>query len=152
MAAVKNPFANSGSVRDAGLIPQSGRSPGEGNGNPLQYSCLENLLARRAWQARVRDNWAHTYTQIIFLGLQKRKQYVSEVTYSYSLLWRGAVYPRHVLKYIKAAWASLGMLELQNFSPPCPPTPQTYWFWICILVRFLGDCKALHWSIATQAR
>ena len=38
---------------DLGLIPGSGRSPGEGNGNPLQYSCLENPMNRRAWQAIV---------------------------------------------------------------------------------------------------
>ena len=40
-----------GDVRDVGLIPGSGRSPGEGNGKPLQYSCLENLMDRRAWWA-----------------------------------------------------------------------------------------------------
>ena len=39
---VKNPPANEGDARDVGLIPGSGRSPGVGNGNPLQYSCLEN--------------------------------------------------------------------------------------------------------------
>ena len=38
---------------DLGLIPGSGRSPGEGNGNPLQYSCVENLMDRGAWQATV---------------------------------------------------------------------------------------------------
>ena len=38
---------------DPGLIPGSGRSPGEGNGNPLQYSCLENLMDRGAWWAAV---------------------------------------------------------------------------------------------------
>ena len=37
-----------------GLIPGWGRSPGEGNGNPFQYSCLENPMDRRAWQAMVR--------------------------------------------------------------------------------------------------
>jgi len=41
---VKNLPANAGDARDAGLIPGLGRSPGEGNGNPLQYSCLENLM------------------------------------------------------------------------------------------------------------
>ena len=35
------------------LIPEPGRSPGEGNGNPLQFSCLENPMGRGAWQARV---------------------------------------------------------------------------------------------------
>ena len=40
-------------ARDTSSIPVSGRSPGEGNGNLLQYSCLENLMDRGAWQARV---------------------------------------------------------------------------------------------------
>ena len=47
---VKNLPAN---ARDAGLIPGSGRSPGGGNGNPLQYSCLENSMDRGAWRAMV---------------------------------------------------------------------------------------------------
>ena len=51
---VKNPPANSGTIRDEGSIPGSERSPGEGHGNPLQYSCLENSMDRRAWQALVR--------------------------------------------------------------------------------------------------
>ena len=51
---VKNPSANAGEARDTAAIPGSGRSPGEGNGNPLQYSCLENSMDRRAWQATVR--------------------------------------------------------------------------------------------------
>ena len=46
----KNPPANAG---DAGSIPGSGRSPGEGNGNPLQCSCLGNRMDRRAWWATV---------------------------------------------------------------------------------------------------
>ena len=48
---VKNSPANAGDVRDAGLIPGSGRSPGGGHGNPLQYSCLENPMDRGAWWA-----------------------------------------------------------------------------------------------------
>ena len=40
---------NAGDVRDMGLIPGSGKSPGEGNGNSLQHSCLENLMDRRVW-------------------------------------------------------------------------------------------------------
>ena len=46
----KESACNSG---DLGLIPGSGRSPGEGKGNPLQYSCLENPMDRGAWQATV---------------------------------------------------------------------------------------------------
>ena len=48
---VKNPPANAGDIRDAGSIPGSGKSRGEGNGNPLQYSYLKNLVDRGAWQA-----------------------------------------------------------------------------------------------------
>ena len=44
---------SAGNVEDLGLIPGLGRSPGEGNGNPLQYSCLENSMDRGAWQAAV---------------------------------------------------------------------------------------------------
>ena len=50
---VKNPAANGGDTRDMGLIPGWGRFPGVGNDNPLQYSCLENLMNRGAWQATV---------------------------------------------------------------------------------------------------
>ena len=46
---VKNPPANEGATRDAGTIPGSGRSPGGGNGNPIQYSCLENPVVRGTW-------------------------------------------------------------------------------------------------------
>ena len=50
---VKNPPANAGDTGDACSIPGWGRSPGGGNGNPLQYSCLENPMDRGAWQATV---------------------------------------------------------------------------------------------------
>ena len=46
---VKNLPANAGDARDMGSIPGSGRSPGVGNGNPLQFSCLENSMDRGAW-------------------------------------------------------------------------------------------------------
>ena len=50
---VKNPPANAADARDMGLIPGLGRSLGGGNGNPLWYSCLENLMDREAWRALV---------------------------------------------------------------------------------------------------
>ena len=68
---VKNPPAYAGDERDADSTPRSGRSPGRGNGNPLQYSLLENLMDRGVWRATVHDvtksqtrlsNWAHTCT------------------------------------------------------------------------------------------
>ena len=49
MVLPKNPPANAGDIRDMDLIPGSGRFPGGGNGNPLQYSCLENAMDRGAW-------------------------------------------------------------------------------------------------------
>ena len=62
---VKNPSANSGDIREVGSISGSGRSPGTGHNNPLQYSCLENPMDRGAWQAtdhgdrkRVRHDWS----------------------------------------------------------------------------------------------
>ena len=51
--AVKNLPANVGAKRDTGSIPGSERFPGEGNGNPLQYSCLENTMDRGAWWTTV---------------------------------------------------------------------------------------------------
>ena len=48
---VKNLPANAGDIRDAGLIPGLGRSPGGGHGKPLQYSCLRNPMDRGAWRA-----------------------------------------------------------------------------------------------------
>ena len=50
---VKNPPANAGHAADVSLIPGLGRSPGGGNGNPLQYSCLGNPMDREARQATV---------------------------------------------------------------------------------------------------
>ena len=66
---VKNPPANIGDVRDVGSIPGSGRSPGRGHGNPLQYFCLKNPMDRGAWWATVHGiakSWTrlstHTHT------------------------------------------------------------------------------------------
>ena len=60
VSVVKNPSAK---TRDAGSIPKSGRSPGGGNGYPLQYSCLRNSMDRGAWWAtvhRVPKSWTQT--------------------------------------------------------------------------------------------
>ena len=50
---LKNLVANAGDIRDMGSIPGSGRFPGGGHGNPLQYSCLENPMDRGPWWATV---------------------------------------------------------------------------------------------------
>ena len=65
---VKNLPASVGDARDTCSIPESGRSPGECNGNPLQYSCLENPMDRGIWQATVHvgvtksQTWLSTHT------------------------------------------------------------------------------------------
>ena len=77
---VKNSPANAGDVRDAGSIPASGRSPGGGNDNPCQYSCLENPMDRGVWWATahgVTKSWAclsaHTELKIkVILAQLKR--------------------------------------------------------------------------------
>ena len=81
-AMVKNPPTDTGDIGDTGLIPGSGRPPGEGNGNPFQYSCLGNLMDKRAWEATVHgvaksrtqlSDWAHSSSccgaQALELGL-----------------------------------------------------------------------------------
>ena len=86
---VKNPPANAGDIRGTGLIPGSGRSYGEGTGNPLQYSCLENPMDRGTCWATVqrivesqRDghHWndlAHTYTTLKLLQYFLSKNVIS---------------------------------------------------------------------------
>ena len=64
---VKAPACNAG---DLGLIPGSGRFPGEGNGNPLQYSCLENPMDRGAW-------WATVH------GVAKSRTWLSDFTFTF---------------------------------------------------------------------
>ena len=57
---VRNLPANAGDIGNASLIPTSGKSPGEGHGNPLQCSCLENPMDRGVWQATVIESQSQT--------------------------------------------------------------------------------------------
>ena len=73
MLVVKKPPANAGDKRDMGSIPGSGRSPGGGHNNPLQYSCLENPMDRGAWWAtvhRVAKNWTQLKQLSMLQGTQ----------------------------------------------------------------------------------
>ena len=65
----KNPPDNAGNARDTGSIPGLGRSPREGNGNPFQYSCLENPMDRGAWWAII-----HGVTQSDMTEHTKKKK------------------------------------------------------------------------------
>ena len=80
-SAGKESACHVGDSRDVGLIPGSGRSPGEGNGNTRQYSCLENPTDRGAWQGTVHgvaknqtrlSNWTHIYTPWPYKCLEDR--------------------------------------------------------------------------------
>ena len=86
---VRNPPANAGDTGDMGSIPGLRRSPGRGNGNPLQYSCLGNLMDRGAWRATVHGvpkSWTRlsnfTFT-FHFHALEKEM-----ATHSSVLAWR----------------------------------------------------------------
>ena len=84
---VKNLPANAGDARDMGSIPGSGRSPGVGNGNPLQFSCLENSMDRGAWlqsmgSQRVRHSWLTNYhTTLTYLDFicKSRENWIFDV-------------------------------------------------------------------------
>ena len=72
-SVVKNLPAEAGDTGDMGWVPGSGRSPGERNGNPFRYSCLDNLMVRGTWQATVHGvakSWkslsTHMHTLIFF--------------------------------------------------------------------------------------
>ena len=81
---VKNLPAN---ARDEGSVPGLGRSPGEGNGYPLQYSCLENSPDREAWRTTVpavAKSWTQLSAQIIIPG--ERQNNISHVKMIYHLL------------------------------------------------------------------
>ena len=80
---LKNPLANTGDVRDTDSIPESGRSPGGGCGNPLQYSCLENSMDRGAWLATVHEV-TKNQTQLKWLSTHAQRPSLIHVP---SVLW-----------------------------------------------------------------
>ena len=69
---IKDSPTNAGHARDSGLIPQLERCPGAGNGNLLQYSCLENSMGREVWWAR-----AHGFTKSTQLSMHTHTNYIS---------------------------------------------------------------------------
>ena len=83
-SVVKNPPANAG---DTGSIPSPGRYPGEGNGNPLQYYCLENPMDRGAWQAKV-----HGVAKELDTDLITKQQHNKHSVHNRDLLPRPRIY------------------------------------------------------------
>ena len=81
-AVVKNPPASAGDAGDLGPIPGLGRSPGGGNGNLVQYSCLENAMHRGAWQATVCGVTKNlTQLSMHVLNYTKARRYSNGLTY-----------------------------------------------------------------------
>ena len=95
---VKNPPACAG---DMGLIPGLGRSPGGGNGNPLQYSCLENSMDRGAWQATV-----HRVTK-------SRTQLKQLIACAHTIIGQR----KQAGQAGRQLWSKSEMLELVNLKP-----------------------------------
>ena len=102
---------------DLGSIPGSGRSPGEGNGNPLQYSCLENPMAGGAWWSqRVGRDWETSLT--LNLG-------ITDILSQGILCWRGGPVQcigRHLAESLVSAHQVTGILPaFPSLSPHPPP-------------------------------
>ena len=76
---VKNPPANAGDIRDTGSVPGSGRSPGGGHGNPLQYSCLENPYGQRSLAGK--SPWGLKESNMI------EATYQAHIKYIFPILW-----------------------------------------------------------------
>ena len=90
MVEVKNPRANAKDIREAGLIPGSERFPEEGNGNQLQYSCLEeNPMDRGAWQATVHGvTKSQTWLSTAKHQKKNKKDVSDRREYQYTILVR----------------------------------------------------------------
>ena len=95
---VKNLPANAGDRRDEDSVPGSGRSPGGGHGNPLQYSCLENPMDREAW-------WATVH------GVAKSQTRLSDFTYLLSLF-------RYLGKVLNSALTKTGKVLVSPLHAP----------------------------------
>ena len=92
---VKSPFAIAGDLRDRGLIPRSGRTPGIGNGNPLPYSCLENPRDWGAWGAAI-CGVTQSRTRLMRLS-SKHIFYINMHTYRYMHISRNGFTPKFAL-------------------------------------------------------
>ena len=125
---VKNTPANGRDVRDVGTVPGWGRSPGEGHGHPLQYSCLEKPTERGAWQATVRGvtkiqtmKWLSMYVGVFIpekSAIAKRQGYFQRAAFPeyYCIFWTSLLFE---LKFEKRNWLSSALKRPspEIFSP-----------------------------------
>ena len=127
---IKDLTVNPGDARDTGLIPESGRSPGVRNGNPLQYSCLENSMGRGAWWAqpmglqRVGYDWACTHEakadrDLPFKNTLGSDAYATEIpvlVHHPSATWKPKAFPRQMPSSMRKFLPVLLLLLLSRFS------------------------------------
>ena len=128
---VRNPSANAGDTRDTSSIPGSGRSPVVGNGNPLQYPCLENPMDRGAWQAMV--HWVtKSWTQLSMHAsttaykIDKKQGFTVQLRDLYSIYGNNLHGKESKIIYAAAAKSLESCSTLCNpidGSPPGSPAP-----------------------------
>ena len=117
---VKNLLANAGDIKDVSSVPGLGRSPVKGNGNPLQYSYLENPMDRGAWWATVHGIAESDMTEVTEQA--RRINLYSICNLKSPLAIRSNQISRSVVSN------SLRPHEVQHARPPCPsPTPGVHW-------------------------
>ena len=102
---VKKPSAN---VGEEGLLPGSGRSPGEGNGNPVQYFCLGSPMNRGAWRAIV-----HEFTKELGHDLATKQQQQQKTPLIVHLLYSRSCDERDKILALKKLPVSLGRMKLK---------------------------------------
>ena len=113
---VQNLPANAGDVRYAGSIPGSGRSPGEGNGNPFQCSCLENPMDRGVWRATVHGA-AKSWTQLKRLSMHINTHtlpYTITYTHACTCMYTHTYIHTHTHKHTSSPW--LRFVERRMFN------------------------------------
>ena len=129
---LKNPPANAGDLRDAGSIPESGRSPGGANGNPLQYPCLENPLDTGIWRATV-HRVAQSWTRMKRLSTQTGKTFSAWCT----ILW---ALQMHMVTQPLSSWR-------------CTTVRAPYWDIPCVPVWSASlSAHGNHWSVSCSYR
>ena len=112
---VNHPLANEGDVWDESSIPELGRSPGGGHGNPVQYSCLENPMDRGAWQATVHGS-AKSGTQLKQLSMHTCPEITGlhplKKAYRQWIIGGGVQKPRSLAWRWENLWYAVYTLEL----------------------------------------
>ena len=148
---VKNPLANAGDLRDTSLIPGSGRSPEGGNGNPFQYSCLENHMDRECSVAKSWTQLKRLYTHAHTLKIRmpsilchpshaRSSSLLLNYKPKYHVKWnscKNTVHNKVLLLWVKVASLPSKILSLEGVKPSNPqpvalPAQQGWLFYLSL--------------------